>query len=79
MSKVGESGGDFGGGVVVSVIKSLLATGSGGDGKGVGDSPVGEDGEVHDGGGTEQVLLEGLPRALQQRLGFVYFFKKREG
>ncbi len=66
MSKVWEGGGDFGGGVVVGVEKCLLAAGSRGTGEGVGDGAVGEDGEVHDGGGDEQLLLEGLLRASQQ-------------
>jgi len=63
---VGEGGGDFGGGVVVGVVDGLLAARRGGGGEGVGDGAVGEDGEVHDGGGDEQVLLEGLLRASQQ-------------
>lgn len=74
MDDVGEGGGDFDGGVVAGVEDGLLAAGWGGAVEGVGDCAVGEGGEVHDGGGNGQELLEGLPRALQQqRFEYVTF------
>ncbi len=68
MSEVGKGGGDFGGGVVVGVVEGLLAARGGGGGEGVGDGAVGEDGEVHGGDEIERVVLEGQPRASQQRV-----------
>lgn len=80
MGDVREGGADFSGGMVVSVVQGLLTAGRGGSGEGVGDGAVRENGEVHDGcGGIGQVVLLGLPRALQPRLVccFLHCWKRR--
>lgn len=64
VGKVREGGGDLGGGVVVGIVKCLLARGRGGAGEGVGDGAVGEDGEVHDGSGIGRSVLRGDCREL---------------